>query len=151
MLPCLLDSPHDCTFKESLYSTFPFNLLDERRQLHLWWRFEACLDSARISVCLDRSGTTVAKSWMNTPLRSIPEQAFWARLYWGVCAVFTFFHSKKVCFISLTLLNKYYFNSIIQKSYTSIYMNPVQICLCVVSWCSMLHRLIACAVNFKIQ
>ena len=68
---------HDCTFKESLYSTFPFNLLDKRRQLHLWWRFEACLDSARISVCLDRSGITVAKSWMNTSVCSITEQALW--------------------------------------------------------------------------
>ena len=33
--PNLLMNTHDCTFKESLYSTFPFNLLDERRQLHL--------------------------------------------------------------------------------------------------------------------
>ena len=67
---------HDCTFKESLYSTFPFHLLDKRSQLHLWWRSEACLDIARRSVDLEDSRTSVAKSRLSCNLAWLPCKHF---------------------------------------------------------------------------
>ena len=77
--PCWM-IPYDCTFKESLYSTYLIWLTQISNRPHLWWRFEALLDNREkigLPTATCRKGLPWRRAASDTHSRPTPGCALW--------------------------------------------------------------------------